>query len=330
MRYKFSLFVLLTCTEIVGLASLSSAASEPQKLKIIYSSLTGAYTPLWIAVEKRLGRKHGLDLESVYVGRGVRPHQLLVSGDAQYVASTGTGVVASYAVGLKDLVIIASFADTTGSSIFSKPEIKSLADLRGKVIGAGRPGGLSDTLLAYILKRRLGLDPTRDVKVVRLGDDPSILPALEHGVVDAGMLTTPARLMAKKRGFRELLDLDELGFQYPYVGISTLRAIVRKNPETTGKLIRTLIDGIQIFKTNKEDSLLAMRRYLRGASDEILEETYRYFGSRIQQFPYPSIEAIKTALDMMSDQHPQARSVDPQEVVDLSFVTQVESSGVVR
>jgi ABC-type nitrate/sulfonate/bicarbonate transport system substrate-binding protein len=185
-------------------------------------------------------------------------------------------------------------------------------------------------LLAYILKRRLGFDPIRDVKVVRLGDDPSILPALEHGVVDAGMLTTPARFMAKRRGFRELLDLDELGFQYPYVGISTLRAIVRKNPETTEKLIRTLIDGIQIFKTNKEESLLAMKRYLRGASGEILEDTYGYFGSRIQKFPYPSIEAIKTALDMMSDQHPQARNVDPREVVDLSFVRQVESSGVLQ
>jgi ABC-type nitrate/sulfonate/bicarbonate transport system substrate-binding protein len=330
MRYTFFLSGFLICIEMFGLAPLSFAASEPQKLKIIYSSLTGAYTPLWIAAKKRLGRKHGLDLECVYVGRGVRPHQLLISGDAQYVASTGTGVVASYAVGIKDLVIIASFADTTGSSIFSKPEIKSLAGLRGKVIGAGRPGGLSDTLLAFILKRRLGLDPTRDVKVVRLGDDPSILPALEHGVIDAGMLTTPARLMAKKRGFRELLDLDELGFQYPYVGISTLKANVKKDPETTGKLIRTLIDGIQIFKTNKEDSLLAMKRHLRGANDEILEETYSYFAGRIQKFPYPSIDAIKTALSMMSDQHPQARNVDPREIVDLSFVKQVENSVIVQ
>src|SRR5215475_1583981 len=323
MRYKLFLFAFLTYIELVGLASPSFAAIEPQKLKIIYSSLSGAYTPLWIAVEKLLGRKHGLELESVYVGRGVRPHQLLISGDAQYVASTGTGVVASYAVGLKDLVIIASFADTTGSSIFSKPEIKSLAELRGKVIGAGRPGGLSDTLLAYILKRRLSLDATRDVKVVRLGDDPSIFPALEHGVIDAGMLTTPARLLAKKRGFRELLDLDELGFQYPYVGISTLKAIVRKNPETTQRLIRTLIDGIEIHKTSKEESLHAMKRYLRGSSDEILEATfleatYGYFGTKIQTFPYPSIDAIKTALDMMSDQQPQARNVDPLEVVDLS------------
>ena len=149
-------------------------------------------------------------------------------------------------------------------------------------------------------------------------------------MVDAGMLTTPARLMAKKRGFRELLDLDEVGFQYPYVGVSTLKAIVRKNPERTERVIRTLIEGIQIFRTNKEESLFAMKRYLRGASDEILEDTYGYFAARIQKFPYPSIEAIKTALDMMSDQYPQARTVDVQEVVDLSFVKQVERGVLTR
>jgi len=68
-----------------------------------------------------------------------------------------------------------------------------------------------------------------------------------------------------------------------------------------------------------------MRKYLRGASDEILGETYGYFSARIQKFPYPSIEAIRTALDMHSDQYPQAKSFDPNEVADLSFVKQVES-----
>jgi ABC-type nitrate/sulfonate/bicarbonate transport system substrate-binding protein len=330
MRYKFLLLGFLACLETVGLSSLLFAAYEPRKLKIAYSSLTGAYSPLWIALEERLGKKYGLDLECVYIGRGVRPQQVLISGGVEYVASTGTGVVAAHAVGIQDVIIIASFADTTGSSIFSKPAIKSLADLRGKILGAGRPGGISDTLLAYILKRKIGLDPVHDVKILRLGDDPNILPALEQGAVDAALLSTPARLVAKNRGFRELLDLDAIGVQFPYVGISTLKANAKKDQETTSRLIRTLIDGIQIFRTNKGESLLAMKRYLRGASDEILHETYDYFASKIQKFPYPSIAAIKTALDMMSDQYPQARNVDPQQVVDLSFVKQVENSGAIQ
>src|SRR5215813_8565020 len=229
---------------------------------------------------------------------------------------------------LKHRVIIVSFANTTGDSIYSKPQITKSADLRGKTIGSGRPGAVSDTLLRYVLKNRLSLDPTRDVKVVPLGELPNILPALEKGVVDAAILATPARWMARKMGFRELLDFDELGVQVPYTGVTTLKATVKKSPDTTVKFVATLTDAIQVFKTNKEKSLLVMKKYLRGASDEILGETYGYFSSSTQKFPYPSIEAIKTALDMLSDQYPQAKSVDPHEVADLSFVKQIESGGV--
>jgi ABC-type nitrate/sulfonate/bicarbonate transport system substrate-binding protein len=305
-------------------ARLSFAAGESLKLKIIYSSFKGAYAPLWLAVEDRLGRKYGLDFEAVYAGRA-RPHQLLLSGDSQYVVSTGTGVVSSYAAGSKDLVIIASFMNATGSSIFSKPQIKTPKELQGKNIASGRPGAVTDILLHYVLKRKVGLEPGRDVKIVPVGETAAILPALERGVVDAAMLTTPSRLMAKKMGFRELLDFDDLGVQYPYVGISTLKVNVKKSPDVTLRLVRALTDGIQIFKTNKERSLAVMKRYLRGASDEMLEETYGYFSKRMPKYPYPSVEAIKTALDMMADQFPQASSVDPNEVVDLTYVKQVEA-----
>ena len=69
-----------------------------------------------------------------------------------------------------------------------------------------------------------------------------------------------------------------------------------------------------------------MKRYLRSASDEMLEETYSYFSKRMPRYPYPSVEAVKTALEMMADQFPQATSVDPKEGVDLTFVKQVEGA----
>jgi len=136
MNRKHNLLALLLFVQMFLSVSASWAASETQRLKIIYSSFTGGYTPLWIAVDERLGRKYGLDLEAVYAGRA-RPHQLLLSGDAQYVISTGTGVVSSYAVGQKDLEIIATFLNVTGTSLFSRPQISKPADLRGKVVGSG-------------------------------------------------------------------------------------------------------------------------------------------------------------------------------------------------
>src|SRR5262245_11471142 len=327
MRYKILFSGFLFCMEFLAFVSLSCAASGSQKLKITYSSLNGAYAPFFIAVEEGLGRKYGLDLEAIYAGR-TNANLILASGETQYSVSAGFGVVRNYALGEKDPIIIASFTNTTGYSIYSKPQITKSANLRGKVIGSGRPGAVTDTLLRYVLKNRLSLDPTRDVKIVPLGEPPNILPALEKGVVDAAILQTPARWMARKMGFRELVDFDEQGLQVPYTGVSTLKANVKKSPDTTVKLLATLTDAIQVFKTNKEKSLLVMKKYLRGASDEILGETYSYFSSRTQTFPYPSIEAIKTALDMLSDQYPQAKSVDPHEVADLSFVKQVETGGV--
>src|SRR5258706_8407956 len=108
---------MLLVTQTFLSSAFPAAAAEAQRLKLIYSSFTGAYVPLWIAVDEHLGRKYGLEIEAVYAGRA-RPHQLLLSDDAQYVVSTGTGVVSSYAAGQKDMVIIASFLNVTGSSLF--------------------------------------------------------------------------------------------------------------------------------------------------------------------------------------------------------------------
>ena len=324
MKCKPYLFSLLLLTQLLLAVSLAIAATEPQKLRIVYSSFSGAYTPLWIAVEERLERKNGLDLDSVYAGR-TNPDRLLMSGDAQYIIATGTGVVSSHAVGVKDLVIIASFLNVTGFSLFTQPQISNVSDLRGKVIGSGRPGAVTDVMLHYVLRKRLNLDPVRDVKVVPMGDSTGILPALEKKVLDGAVLSTPTRLIAKKMGYREILDFDELGIPYPYVGVSTVKAHVRKNPEMTIRVIRTLMEGIKIFKTNKETSMAVMKKYLRGAISDILDETYRYFSNKIQMTPYPSVDAVRTALDMMSDQYPQAKTVDPKETIDISFVKQVES-----
>jgi NitT/TauT family transport system substrate-binding protein len=324
MRYRILFSALLFCVQFLVLAALSCAESGSQKVRVGYAAFTGAYAPLWIAAQEGLGRKYGLDLEAIYGGR-TSPGLLLESGEVQYTVQTGFGTVQSYARGMKDHVIIASFANTTGFSIYSKPQITKAADLRGKVIGTAIPGDVTNALARYVLKNRLSLDLTRDVKIVPLGEPPNVLPALQTGVVDAAILGTPARLLARKMGFRELLDLDELGVLIPYVGVSTLKATVKKNPDATVKLIATLTDAIQVFKSNRAKSILVMKKYLRGASEEILGETYDYFSSRTQKLPYPSMEAIKTALDMLSDEYLQAKSVDPHEVADLSFVKQVES-----
>ena len=133
---------------ILGLWLLSSAlafwapapaAVQMESLAVGYSSLAGRHTPLWIAVEDRIGRKYGIDLKAIYAGR-LRPQQLLVSGDIPIVVATGSGAVTSHVLGSKDQVIVAINMTKVGGGIFAKSEIKTAEDLKGKTIGVSRAG----------------------------------------------------------------------------------------------------------------------------------------------------------------------------------------------
>ena len=197
----------------LAVASSVFAASQTDSLTVGYSSFAGAYGPLWISVEEQLGRKHGLELKAIYAGR-IRPHQLLASGEVSYVVATETGALSSHILGVKDQAIILTFINKVDSGIFSKAEIKSPEELRGKTIATGRPGAFADTMVRYVLRAKLGLVPDRDVKLLPMGEAALTFPALEKGIVEAASLTMPFNLLAKKMGFRELVNYDRAGVVY--------------------------------------------------------------------------------------------------------------------
>ena len=169
--------------------------------------------------------------------------------------------------------------------------------------------------------------PDRDVKLLRM---PAIaLQALERGVVDAASFSGPQVLMAKKKGFRELINYEKLGIVYPYNTVTTLRQTVSKKPELLEPFLKTMIEGIAIFKTHKEKSISIWRKYLRGASDDILEESYKTTVGELERVRIPSLEVIKSGLDILSLQYPQAKQTDPSLIIDPTFVKRIDQSGFI-
>jgi NitT/TauT family transport system substrate-binding protein len=229
MRRKKTRLAAAVGYTLLLLNSLCFAAASPEALTVGYSSFSGAYLPLWIAVEQGLGTKYGLDLKAIYAGR-IRPQQLLATGEVPFVMATGTGALTSHILGVKDQVIIMTTVNRVNSAIFSRPEIKSTEELRGKTVATGRPGAFGDTMVRYVLRAKLGLVPDRDVKMLPIGEAQLAFPALERGIVQAASLTIPFTLIAKKMGYRELVDYDKAGVVYPYNTITTLRQTPSKNP----------------------------------------------------------------------------------------------------
>lgn len=326
MRSLVSSFLGLTSLVVTPFC-FAAATLEP--VTVGYSSFSGAYVPLWIAVEERLGRRHGLDLKAIYAGR-IRPQQLLASGEVPFVIATGTGALTSHILGVKDQVILLTFINKVNSAIYSRTEIKTAEELRGKTIATGRPGAFGDTMVRYVLRVKLGLVPDRDVKMLPMGEAQLAFPALERGVVQAASLTLPFTSMAKKLGYRELVDYDKAGVIYPYNTVTALRQTPVKNPDLTERLLKTMIEGTHLFKTDKEKSLAVMKKYMRGTSDDILEETYQYTRANVEDVPTPSLEVIKAALDILSYQYPQAKDTDPNLIIDTSIMKRIEQSGFIK
>jgi ABC-type nitrate/sulfonate/bicarbonate transport system substrate-binding protein len=324
-------FIIAVCWIVFSIAAKSSthAAAQLDSVTIGYSSFSGAYGPLWVAVEGQLGKKYGLDMKAIYAGR-IRPQQLLASGEVPYVVATGTGALTSHILGVKDQVIVLTFINKVDSALFTKPEIKNVEELRGKTIATGRPGAFADTMVRYVLRAKLGLTPDKDVKLLPMGEAALTFPALEKGVVEAASLTMPYTLIAKKMGFKELIDYNKAGVVYPYTTVTTLRQTVAKNPELLERILKMMIEGTHVFRTNKQRSIAVLKKYMRGAGDDILEETYDQTRPGIEEVPVPSIEVIKSALEILAYQYPQAKQTDPAPVIDATAMRRIEQSGFIK
>ena len=72
-----------------------------------------------------------------------------------------------------------------------------------------------------------------------------------------------------------------------------------------------------------------MRKNLRGVSDEILEETYQSSVGEMEQVPLPTLAVIKSGLDILALQYPQAKQTDPAAIFEPSFVRRIEQSGFI-
>ena len=322
-------FAIVLVSLGLGSASIVSAATKLESLTVGYSNFTGTYAPLWVAVEENLGAKYGLELKAIYAGR-IRPQQLLATGEVPIVLATATGTITSHILGVKDHVLVATITNKVGTSIFAKPEIKSVEELKGKTIATGRPGAFLDATVRYVLRSKFNLIPDRDVKLLPTGEPALGLQALERGVVEAAAMSSPHMFIARKEGFRELASFDKLGVEYPYTSVVVLRQTVQKSPELVERFLKTIVEGIHIFKTNKGKTLAAFKRYMKGADDEILEATYQHTRATLEDAPHPTIQSVKMALEMLALQYPQAKQTDPGPIVEPQIMKRIEDSGFIR
>ncbi len=310
---------------LVSLGSPAANAQTLAKVNVAYSVIGGDPTMIWVAQEKGYFKKYGMETELSYIAGSTQLTPALISGEVSFAQAGGAAVISADLSGA-DLVIIGSTAPVFVMSLFSQPDIKSVADLKGKRIAVTALGTTTDFARRVALQKA-GLNPDRDVTVLQSKGVPETLTALINGNVAAGVVTPPQTLIARQKGLKELVNLSTAGVPYEQGPLVTTRSLIRKNPTLVENFMKATVEAIAFAKQNRQETKMIMGKYIKNMNDALLDEAYvRYVETAYKKYPYPSLKGLQTALDFLVPDIPKAATARPEQFVDLSFLKQLEES----
>ncbi|HET8564042.1 MAG TPA: ABC transporter substrate-binding protein, partial [Candidatus Binatia bacterium] len=176
---------------LLNLTSMSFAA---ERLRVSYSAINATQSFLWIAQQKGLYAKHGLEVDLLYINSGSMNIAALVGGSVQ-VAGGGPVSVEARLRGIK-LLILANPLPVVAANLVTHPEIKAIPDIAGKVAGISRFGSSTDQGFRYLFRKH-GLNADRDLKMLQFGGDSSRVAALKAGQIQYTFLGAAATDQAR-------------------------------------------------------------------------------------------------------------------------------------
>jgi NitT/TauT family transport system substrate-binding protein len=321
------LLVLLLCSVVLLSASSINAAETLQKVRLAYAAVTAAFAIPWIAKEAGIFRRHGLDVEMVYIASGPRTIQTVIAGGVD-IAAIGGGAGIDAKLAGADTVFVAVSVNRVLIYMVAAPEIGRIEDLRGKVVGSSRLGTLTDFFARYHL-RQAGLAPDRDVIVRGMGGLPETVAGLKAGQIQAGVFGFPAVLQARAAGFHVLVDYATQGLRYPLSGIVVTQSLIRNREPMVRSLLESIIEGTHRFKTDPAFAVEVMGRYAR-TDRKTSEESQRVYAGAFERVPYPDPEDVKLAVIQVAENNPRARGADPRDFVEPRLIREIEASGFIK
>ena len=293
-------------------------------IRVGYPQLNGGQTPLWNIADSKLDQKYGLDVRPVYIPGGVRLTQAALSGSVD-IAMTGGAAVNAMLSGA-EFIYVGMPVATYAFSIYARPEIKEVTDLRGKVLGVITKGASSDHASIALLRHYKMTQ--QDMKVLYFSRQEDALAALNQGIVQAAVHSAPTTLMARRLGFKELVNIGSLKLPYPFMGLAVRRSAVQQSPDLIRSFLKAMLAGLKVSIEQPDASKRAIGKYLASKDQEIIDEAYRGFAPLFPRIPYVTDDAIRAALSVTD--HPKAAGANPKDFYDNRFLTELESSGFVK
>jgi NitT/TauT family transport system substrate-binding protein len=301
------------------------AGAEP--IKVAYSGVSAAGTPLWLAKDEGIFTKHGLEVDLVAVRSAPLQVSALVANEVQFVRGSVSSMLTAAAQGAKLKILLSLFAERASYDFLVSPSITRPADLKGKRIGVQDFSGLLWTLTMLSL-RELGLDPQRDnINIQAIGDSTVIAQSLSTGIIDAAALDKLQSVRLQGLGVKVLLDLSRIAF--PSSPFMSAEPFIQKNPQAVENFIKALIESSAIMRAQKERGLAVLQKHIK--TDRALSEIgYKNLLRDLTSYTFTSVKGLRTVQEIIALRDPKIAKYNVEDLLDQRILKKVVESGYVE
>ena len=301
------------------------ASEHSKKLRLAYAGWGLETAIAWVGIEAGLFKKYDLDVEEVIIrdppSGGV---QALIGVDIFLGFGNPLNVLQTILTG-GDIVFLGSHVSVEQFGFGVSSDISTMQALKGKKIGVSAVGGISD-LVARVILRRAGLDPTKDVEMAFIGFSPQRMIALSQNLIQGTPLSSNVASEAKRRGIKvlEVKDVPRITAL-----LMTTRSFIKKDEEAVRRFMKGYLAAIHYYLTRRTESIGIMKKFLSLGDPNAFDTMYEAFAAQLGPFPAPSGEATQAIIDVVTVADQKAKNLKPQALFELRFLEELKQSGFI-
>jgi ABC-type nitrate/sulfonate/bicarbonate transport system substrate-binding protein len=313
---KSPVITVILLIAAVFFATVISAASAERRVTIGYVARDLNNFPPLLAEGKGFFRDSGLMPQLIQVRSTVAVAGLL-SGSIDYITafstSIGRGLQGAPLRGVLAMVAKPNFY------LVARPEIRTVTDLKGKIIGVGALASTNHTVTQKVLAS-FGIAPD-DVTIIAVGDYPLRMAALKSGSIQATMAAPPAPAQAKEWGFNVLAYAAD-HVDLPLAGLVTTTGKIKDSRSEVVAVVTALLRGLVFMRINRDETIMLMEKLLK-VDKNLAKTTYDLSIQSFSTDGAPSVKGLQNVIEMSPA---GARQISPADVVDFGPLREAQAA----
>jgi NitT/TauT family transport system substrate-binding protein len=227
-------------------AAPAAPTREPIDVVVAIVSASTAQLPYYVGLKAGFFEQEGIRLTLTLMPTPIGIASA-IDGAVGYTTSGGSTIRA--AASGRPIRLIAGGKNKPDWNLAVRPDVASVADLRGKRIGVLEPTGAS-TLVTFEVLDRYGVAKT-DVESINLHNTEGIFAGLLAGAVDGGLISPPFTVYARREGLKELARSADV-VEVLQGGLGTSVQRLQERPAEIDAMLRGLLRATRALHEDRE------------------------------------------------------------------------------